>query len=215
MSTLIERIKLLDSLKPKVEKWSEWSVEHLPSCRPSHHPVNIEKSRHRGAISEFIRKSVIQTGEFPTGIIYIGTPNDAKNPVGKGGFIDFDHFIHLEKNSSINFNSLVDKPFQFEEQLYLNSLDIIDRIIYLERKKDLEASEKHEYRELLKVKDKLKHLPSWYNGIDLISCYIFPEYARELYKEIGLNFTEQVLVKFAREQQHIDCGYSRYYYQEY
>jgi len=62
MSTLIERIKLLDSLKPKVEKWSEWSVKHLPSCRPSHHHVNIEKSRHRGVISEFIRKSVIQTG---------------------------------------------------------------------------------------------------------------------------------------------------------
>jgi hypothetical protein len=36
-------------------------------------------------------------GGFPTGITYIGTPENAKNPVGKGGFIDFDHFIHLEK----------------------------------------------------------------------------------------------------------------------
>jgi|LWDU01.1.fsa_nt_gi hypothetical protein len=217
MLTLIERIKLLDSLTPKITKWSEWSAEHLPSCRPSYHPVNKEKFRHEHAVYKFIQKSIIQTGEFPTGIIYIGTPENAKNTVGKGGFIDFDHLLYLEEHSGIDFNyPPTDKPFQFEGQLCLNSIDIIDRIIYLERKKELESVEQYEYKELLKVKDKLGQLPSWYNGIDLISGYIFHEYARELYKEIGLNFTERTLVEFTRDNQYIDCGeYPGYYYQEY
>jgi len=218
MLTLIERIKLLDSLIPKIKKWSEWSAEHLPSGRVSYCPVNKEKFRHNHAVYKFIQESIIQTGEFPTGIIYIGTPEDAKNPVGKGGFIDFDHFIHLEKHSDINFiNSHADKPFQYEEQLYLSSLDIIDRINHLEQKKGLEGSEQYEYRELLKVKEQLGQLPDWYNGIDLISSYIFEDYVREIYKEKGIKkFTRHDLFGFKRLYRRVDCGgYPGYYYQEY
>ena len=217
MLTLIERIKLLDSLKPKIDKWSEWSTKHLPSCRPSHHPVNKEKSKHKHAVYQFIQKSIIQTGELPTGIIYVGTPKDAKQPVGVGGFIDFDHFIYLEKHNDINLNPFANKPFQFEGQLHLNSLDIIDRVNYLESKKGPEISEQYEYRELLKAKEQLGQLPDWYNGIDLISSYIFEDYAREIYKEKGIEkFTMHDLIGFKRLYRRVDCGgYPGYYYQEY
>ena len=215
MLTLIERIKLLDSLKPKIDKWSEWSAEHLPSCRPSHHPVNKEKSRHEHAVYKFIQKSIIQTGEFPTGIFYIGTPEDAEKPVGKGGFINFDHFLYLEKYNDIDFGFSTE-PFRFESQLYLNSLDIIDRISDLEHKKGPQSYERYEFEELLKVKDQLGQLPNWYNGIDLISSFIFEDYAREIYKEKGIEkFTKQNLYGFKIQYKRVACGYSRYYYQEY
>ena len=66
MLTLIERIKLLDLQIPRIKKWSEWSAEHLPSGRASYCPVNKEKFRHEGAVYNFLQKSIIQTGKFPT-----------------------------------------------------------------------------------------------------------------------------------------------------